>query len=89
MAELPEAWESRGNPPSLFRRFEFERYAGTRAFLDALAELTEKGGTHPQKINFGTTYVNVTLEAGEGGELGEAELKLAASINALYKPASA
>ena len=42
MAELPEAWESRGRPPTLFRRFEFERYSGTRAFLDALAALTEE-----------------------------------------------
>ena len=89
MAELPEAWESRGRPPTLFRRFEFERYSGTRAFLDALAALTEEVGTHPQNINFGTTYVNVTLEAAGGGEIGEGDIDLAARINALYKPASA
>ncbi len=88
MAELPEAWEARARPPALFRRFEFERYSGTRAFLDALAQLAEESGRHPQNINFGTTYVNVTLETAEGGEPGEAELRLAARINALYKPAS-
>ncbi len=86
MVDLPEAWESRGKPPNLFRRFEFERYSATRAFLDALAALTEEVGLHPQNINFGTTYVNVTLEAAAGGELGEAELLLARRINALYKP---
>lgn len=89
MAELPEAWESRGKPPTLFRRFEFERYSGTRAFLEALAALTEEAGMHPQNINFGTTYVNITLEAAEGGELGEAELALAARIGALYQMAGA
>jgi pterin-4a-carbinolamine dehydratase len=89
VAELPEAWEARSRPPTLFRRFEFERYSATRAFLNALAELAEQAGMHPQNINFGTTYVNVTLEAAGGGEPGEAELQLAARINALYKPASA
>ncbi|MCU0843117.1 MAG: 4a-hydroxytetrahydrobiopterin dehydratase [Thiobacillaceae bacterium] len=87
MAELPEAWEARARPPALFRRFEFERYSATRAFLDALAALAEDAGVHPQNINFGTTYVNVTLEAAEGSEPGEAELTLAARINALYRPA--
>ena len=85
MAEVPEHWEVRGRPPSLFRRFEFERYGATRAFLDGLAALSEEAGVHPQNINFGTTYVNVTLEGVEGGEPGEAELALAARINALHQ----
>jgi pterin-4a-carbinolamine dehydratase len=89
MAEVPERWELRGRPPSLFRRFEFERYGATRAFLDELAALAEEAGIHPQNINFGTTYVNVTLEGVEGGEPGEAELTLAARINALYQPPGA
>ena len=89
MAELPEGWEARGKPPTLFRRFGFERYAETRSFLDALAELTEETGLHPQNINFGATYVNITLEAAEGGELGEAELGFAARVNTLNKAAEA
>jgi pterin-4a-carbinolamine dehydratase len=88
MAELPDSWEARGRPPTLFRRFEFERYSGTRAFLDALAAVTAEVGTHPQNISFGTTYVNVTLEIAGGGEPGEAELGLAARISALYRPTS-
>jgi pterin-4a-carbinolamine dehydratase len=89
MAELPEGWEARGKPPTLFKRFEFERYSGTRDFLDALAALSEAAAQHPQNINFGTTYVNITLEAADGGELGEAELRMAERINDLYKPAGA
>ena len=83
MADLPQGWEARGRPPALFRRFEFERYGETRAFLDALAALTEEVGVHPQNINFGTTYVNITLEAADGSEPGSTELDIAARINAL------
>lgn len=89
MAETPEGWETRGKPPILFRRFEFARYSEIRDFLDALAAVAEETGMHPQNINFGTTYVNVTLEAAEGGVLGEAEYQLAARINRLPKAESA
>lgn len=83
MADRPEGWEARGKPPTLFRRFEFTRYSETRDFLDALAAVTEETGVHPQNINFGTTYVNITLEAADGKELGDGEWSLAARINAL------
>lgn len=83
MMEPPEGWELRGRPPALFRRFEFGGYRETRLFLDGLAELSEEAGMHPQNINFGTTYANVTLEASDGGEPGPEEYALAARINAL------
>lgn len=82
--EPPEGWEARGKPTTLFRRFEFARYADTRRFLDALAALAEETGLHPQNINFGTTYVNVTLEATEGGAFTEVEHRYAARINLLF-----
>jgi 4a-hydroxytetrahydrobiopterin dehydratase len=84
--ELPDGWELRGRPPALFRRFEFGSYSETRAFLDALADLSEEAGVHPQNINFGTTYANITLEAGDGGDPGSGEYALAARINALRGP---
>jgi len=84
MAESPVGWEARGKPPTLYRRFSFERYADTRDFLDAVAALSEEAGLHPQNINFASTYVNITLESDDAGELGEAELGLAKRINALY-----
>ena len=83
MGDLPEGWEERGKPPTLFRRFTFGNYTDTRTFLDALAELSEETGVHPQNINFGTTYVNITLEAEDGKELTEAEHALATRINEL------
>ncbi len=85
----PAGWEARGRPPTLFRRFEFASYAHTRAFLDALAALSQETGMHPQNINFGTTYVNITLEPVEGGGLGEVEYAFAARISALAEPGGA
>ncbi|MCA1979476.1 MAG: 4a-hydroxytetrahydrobiopterin dehydratase [Thiobacillus sp.] len=83
MAELPAGWEARGKPPTLFRRFSFGAYGETRAFLDALAALSEETGVHPQNINFGTTYVNVTLEAADGETLSDADTVFARRVDAL------
>ena len=83
MGDLPEGWEISGKPPTLFRRFTFGSYTDTRTFLDALAELSEETGIHPQKINFGTTYASITLEAEDGKELTETEYALATRINKL------
>lgn len=83
MAEAPTGWEARGKPPTLFRRFAFGSYSETRAFLDALAALSEETGVHPQNINFGTTYVNVTLEAADGATLTDTDCDFARRVDAL------
>ena len=83
MADMPAGWEARGKPPTLFRRFAFGGYGETRAFLDALAAVSEETGIHPQNINFGTTYANVTLEAADGVSLNEADTEFARRIDAL------
>ena len=83
MADHNEGWESRGQAKTLFRRFAFERYAQTRDFMDALSELAQAQGVHPQNINFGSTYVNVTLDPTDSGEANHA---LASHIDALYRP---
>lgn len=82
MVDRPEGWEARGKPPTLFRRFEFSRYSETRDFLDALAELAETHDRHPQNINFGSNYVNVTLEA-TADQLTSADCEFAQAIVAL------
>ena len=76
-----EGWTVQARPPALFRRFAFERYADTRAFLDRVAAVQEELGIAPQNISFGTTYVNVTIAGGEAG-VGEAERELARRIAA-------
>lgn len=83
---LPEGWESRGGQRTLFRRFRFDGYAQTRDFVDALSALTQAAGVHPQNINFGSTYVNVTLDPDAAGA---ADVALAERINALLRRAGA
>lgn len=83
MSDILQGWERRDKPPTLFRRFAFERYAQTRAFLDALSALCEELGRHPQNINFSTTYVNVTLEAADGKAFTAEDEAFAERISAL------
>lgn len=83
MADAPAGWEARGKPPTLFRRFAFGSYSECRAFLDALAALSEATGIHPQNINFGTTYANVTLEAADGTALSDADCEFARKVATL------
>ena len=83
MSDHIDEWETRGKTQTLFRRFNFERSAQTRDFMDALSELAQADGVHPQNINFSSTYVNVTLDPTESGL---ANHSLAQRIDALYKP---
>lgn len=86
MADTPKGWECRGTQATLFRRFAFERFGQTRDFIDAVSALAQAGGVHPQNLNFGSTYANVTLDANAAGEV---DVELAERINALYQPAAA
>lgn len=79
MSQAP-GWTHTAKPAQLFRRFEFGGYSQTRRFLDRLAELSEQSGVVPQNINFGVTYVNVTLAA-VGEELVEADWAFARTVS--------
>lgn len=81
-SSAPAQWERRERPAQLFRRFEFAAYGETRAFLDALARLSEEDGYYPD-ISFGTTYVNVTIRPRAGEALAEADLAFARRASAL------
>lgn len=56
--------------PALHWRFDFGSYGEARHFLDQLAELSKRDGYYPN-INFGKTYVNVSIDAEGQMELGE------------------
>lgn len=79
---LPEGWRAVPTPPSLFRRFQFDCYRDTRAFLERLAALSEETKLYPD-LGFGTTHVNVTLYGREGGAPGDNELDFASRATAL------
>jgi pterin-4a-carbinolamine dehydratase len=81
---VPEGWDpGRGKAATLNKRFNFERYGQTRDFLDRVAELSDQDSYHPN-ISFGTTYVNITIDARNGECLGEADVAFALEIDRLY-----
>ncbi len=77
-------WQEHALPPMLTRRFEFDSYGATRAFLDRVAELSKREGYYPS-INFGKTYVNVSIDA-DGQPLGEVQYRFARNVTALASP---
>lgn len=77
-----ETWERRDKPALLHRRFQFGGYSETRAFLDRMAQLSERHGYYPD-TSFGATYVNVTIHARNGERLGEDDEHYAIAVNAL------
>lgn len=85
--DLLPGWHAQQRPPLLTRRFEFGSYAETRAWLDALADWSSRSSVFPD-LNFGRTYVNVTLGA-QGDALTPDDLRLAAEVTALTSPSSA
>lgn len=60
-----------GSPRTLYRRFEFESYAGTREFLNRLAALSEACDYYPN-VDFGPTYAQVRVEAEDQARLAGA-----------------
>lgn len=81
---LPAGWEKRGKPPALNRRLTFSGYADTRRFMDWLAALSERDGYYPS-TSFGTTYINITIDARDGQMLSGADLAFVAEIEAFYQ----
>lgn len=82
---LPDGWdEAKGKSPALSRRFDFPAYRQTREFLDKLADLSEQEGYYPN-LGFGTTHVNVTIDARDGAALGEADVRFAHAVDAVYQ----
>lgn len=62
---IPAGWRWVERPPSLFRRFEFDAYAGTRGFLQDLEQLSKQRNFYPD-LGFGQRHVNVTVHVEEG-----------------------
>jgi pterin-4a-carbinolamine dehydratase len=82
---VPEGWKAVKQPPSLFRRFQFDSYGDTRAFLDRLAALSRATGLYPD-LGFGRTHVNVTVYGSDGEEPGDKEIDFASKAESLASP---
>lgn len=75
-------WEARNKPPLLFRRFEFDGYPATRAFLDALETLSKETDYYPD-LGFASKHVNVTVQARDGTALSPVDYEFATRVTAL------
>lgn len=80
---LPEGWKNVEHPPSFFRRFDFESYAQTRAFLDKLAALSAEVDLFPD-LGFGQKHVNVTVYGSDGGSPAAKEADFARRAAELF-----
>ena len=77
-----QGWERRDKPPTLFRRFALRnmpRPAPSSTRFRHCPEIQR----HPQNINFGTTYVNITIGAADGAALSAEDEQFAGRIAAL------
>ena len=77
-------WEARGRPLTLFRRFEFDDYNGTRNFLDALEVLSKEHDYYPD-LSFGTKYVNVTVKPRDDEAITEEDRNFAQLVTGLVE----
>jgi pterin-4a-carbinolamine dehydratase len=60
MSDFPLRWQYQARPCLATRRADFLVYAQVKAFLDALADLSEKTNIYPN-INFSRNHVLLTL----------------------------
>ena len=83
--ETEQLWVCRGQPPSLFRRLQFDSYTNLRIFLDRLADLSKEAEYYPD-ISFGSDYANVTVYASNDKVLSEEDKAFAQRVNELIDP---
>jgi 4a-hydroxytetrahydrobiopterin dehydratase len=76
-------WKQKTKPGSLENKFVFDEYEVLRAFLDDIAELSEKLDHHPN-LSFGRTHVSVIIYSTED-ELRDVDLALAEGIDECFE----
>lgn len=81
---LHPSWDVQERQAVLSRKFDFADYEDVRAFLDALADLSESEDYYPN-LHFARTHVTVTIHAREERNLQEADFAFARKVDALLK----
>lgn len=81
LGDLP-GWEAREERTKLRRRFRFRDFREAMAFVNAMAELAEAEGHHPDfAVHYSVVEVEIWTHA--IGALSENDLVLAAKVGAL------
>jgi len=83
--ELNHGWEA-ADEQHLTKEFRFKNFRAALDFTNAIGELAEKVGHHPE-LQLGWGHVRVELWTHKIDGLSEADFVLAAKIEALPRPA--
>lgn len=78
LKDLP-GWKQKGD--ELEKKFKFERFSGSMAFVNRVGELAEKADHHPD-ISIKYNRVKLTLSTHSEGGITEKDFALAAEIDA-------
>ncbi len=81
LAEVP-AWKLSDEAGRLNRRFEFDDFKASMAFVQKIGDLAEAEGHHPD-ITFGWGYAEILLYTHKIGGLHENDFIMAAKIEAI------
>ena len=74
-------WKAAGG--KLSKRFEFENFAESLKFVNAVGELAEAADHHPD-ITFGWGYAVIELTTHDRGGITDVDIALAKKINTLH-----
>ncbi len=79
---MNERWKAKKKPAALDARFEFESFETLRAFLDKVAEESERLDHHPN-ISFGRDRVSIIIYS-TTEDLTDIDYQLAKEIDKSY-----
>jgi 4a-hydroxytetrahydrobiopterin dehydratase len=72
-----------GRPQAIARERKFEDFAAAIAFVNSVAEISERANHHPDILVHGWNKVRLTLSTHSEGGLTEADFEVASQIDAL------
>ncbi len=79
---IPQGWELAASGKSISRRWKFNNFVESLAFVNKLGEMAEDANHHPD-IEFGWGYANITFTTHDSDSLSDNDIAMAEKTNAL------
>lgn len=79
---IPEGWTLAESGKSISRRWRFDNFGQSLAFVNELGKLAEQANHHPD-ITFGWGYADITFTTHDSDTLSEKDINMAEKTNAL------
>lgn len=83
--EATDGWRLEGE--MLYRRFEFENFADSLAFVNRVSEIAEAANHHPD-ITFGWGYAELRTMTHDRGGVTDVDFALVEKIDEISKPSA-